>query len=62
MSKTKSQQQLERINALKDRFEHLETEVIVARLTNFNRSNDIAKAYKEVLKGRGIDDYFEKTI
>ncbi|WP_259066782.1 hypothetical protein HDF24_21315 [Mucilaginibacter sp. X4EP1] len=57
MSKTKTQQSLERIDKLKERFQHLSTELIAQRLTNFNKTNDIAIAYKQVLKERGIDDY-----
>ena len=60
MSKSKTQQQLDKIDALKQRFQQLSTETIIARLTNFSRSNEISIAYKEVLKDRGINDYFEK--
>ncbi|AYL97761.1 hypothetical protein [Mucilaginibacter celer] len=57
MRKNKTQQELERIFLLKERFRHLSTEVIVLRLTNFNKTNEIVIAYKEILKERGIDDY-----
>jgi hypothetical protein len=53
----KSQRQRENIENLKEEFRHLETDVIVKRLMNFSRSNDISMAYKELLKERGIDDY-----
>ena len=62
MRKSKSQQQLARINSLKERLEHLSTETIVLRLTNFNKLNDIVAAYKQILKDRGINDYFEKVV
>ena len=57
MKTTKTQRNIERINELKERFQHLSTEVIVTRLTNFNKTNDIITAYKQILKERGIDDY-----
>jgi hypothetical protein len=57
MRRTKTQLNLERIVKLKERFKHLSTELIASRLTNFNRTNDIAIAYKQILKERGIDDY-----
>jgi hypothetical protein len=62
MSRSKSQQSFEKISALKQQFHHLSTETIVSRLTNFNKSNDIVIAYKQIIKDRGINDYFEKVV
>ncbi|EHQ30395.1 hypothetical protein Mucpa_6339 [Mucilaginibacter paludis DSM 18603] len=53
----KSQQSFERIEKAKERFQHLSSERTASRLLNFSRSNDIAVAYKQILKERGIDDY-----
>jgi len=53
----KSQLNFEKIEKLKERFQHLSSETITSRLLNFNKSNDIAVAYKHILKERGIDDY-----
>ena len=53
----KSQLNFEKIEKLKERFQHLSSETITLRLLNFNKSNDIAVAYKQILKERGIDDY-----
>jgi len=53
----KSQQSFEKVEKLKDRFRHLSSEGIASRLLNFNKSNDTAVAYKQILKERGIDDY-----
>lgn len=36
--KTKTEQSLEHINKLKERFQHLSTETIVSRLINFNKT------------------------
>jgi len=57
MKSSKTRRKIERISQLKDNFRHLSTEEIVSRLTNFNKTNDIVIAYKEILKERGIDDY-----
>lgn len=57
MSKSKTEYSIQRINALKEKFQHLSTETIASRLTNFNKTNDIVIAYKQILKERGIDDY-----
>ncbi|HTD98558.1 MAG TPA: hypothetical protein VK668_04705 [Mucilaginibacter sp.] len=62
MSKNKSERNIERINLLKEKFRHLSTETIAARLTNFSKSNDISIAYKEILKERGIEDYLSVII
>lgn len=53
----KSQQNFERREDLKKRFRHLSSESIASRLLNFSKSNDIAVAYKQILKERDIDDY-----
>jgi len=60
MTKNKTQQHFDKISLLKERLQHLNTEIIVSRLANFNKSNDIAKAYKLILKDRGVNDYFEE--
>jgi hypothetical protein len=57
MKTSKNQRNIEHINKLKEQFQHLSTEVIASRLTNFNKTNDIAIAYKQILKERGFDDY-----
>jgi len=57
MKTSKTQRNIERISQLKEEFRHLSTEKIASRLTNFNKTNDIVIAYKEILKERGIDDY-----
>jgi FMN-dependent NADH-azoreductase len=57
MGKSKTQNNIQRIEELKEKFRHLDTSVIASRLTNFNRSNSISIAYKQILKERGIDDY-----
>ncbi len=62
MNKSKSQRSFENINATKERLQHLSTETIISRLTNFNKSNDVVIAYKQILKDRGINDYFEKVV
>ena len=57
MKTSKTQREIERVNELKERFRYFSTETIASRLTNFNKTNSIVIAYKEVLKERGIDDY-----
>ena len=57
MGKIKSEHNIQRINAFKEKFQHLDTETIAARLTNFNITNDRVIAYKQILKDRGINDY-----
>ena len=57
MKTNKTQRNIEHLNELKERFQHLSTEVIATRLTNFNKTNDIVIAYKQNLKERGVDDY-----
>jgi len=57
MGKNKTERKLEGINALKERFQHLTSETIASRLTNFNKTNEIVIAYKQILKERDIDDY-----
>ncbi len=53
----KNQRQIEKINKLKEEFNHLSSEVIARRLANFSRSNEISIAYKQILKERGIEDF-----
>jgi len=57
MKTSKTQRNIERANELKEQLQHLSTEVIASRLTNFNKTNDIVIAYKQILKERGIEDY-----
>jgi len=57
MSKSKTQRTIEHIETLKEKYHHLDTLTIASRLTNFNKTNDIALAYKQILKERGIEDY-----
>jgi len=57
MGINKTQLSTERLNKLKERFQNLSTEIIISRLTNFSKTNEIATAYKQILKERGIDDY-----
>jgi hypothetical protein len=57
MIKNKKAQKFEDLKKAKERFRGLSTETIARRLTNFNKTNTIATAYKEILKERGIDDY-----
>jgi hypothetical protein len=57
MQKSKTQRNLHHISKLKERFQGLSSEVIASRLTNFNKTNDIVIAYKEILNERGIEDY-----
>lgn len=57
MKASKTQHKIKHLNKLKEQFQHLSTEVIVLRLTNFNKTNEIVIAYKQILKERGIDDY-----
>jgi hypothetical protein len=57
MSKSKAQNSSEHMANLVERFQYLPSENIASRLVNFNKSNDISIAYKQILKERGIDDY-----
>jgi len=57
MSRNKTDLHFAHIEELKNQFRNLTTEVIVSRLTNFNKTNNIVLAYKQILKERGIDDY-----
>jgi len=57
MKTSKTHVKIEKINKLKEHLQHLTTEVIASRLTNFNKTNEIVIAYKQILKERGIDDY-----
>ncbi len=57
MKKSKNQRDIESLNILKDKFEHLSSETIARRLMNFSRSNNISIAYTQILKDRGINDY-----
>jgi len=41
----KSQQNFEKIEKLKERFQNLSSETITSQLLNFNKSNDVAVAY-----------------
>jgi hypothetical protein len=58
MRKSKNQRDTESINTLKEKFEYLDTETIARRLMNFSLSNNISIAYKQILRNRGIDDYW----
>jgi hypothetical protein len=62
MRKNKSERDIEQINLLKEKFRHLGTETIAARLTNFRKSNNISIAYKQILKERGVEDYLSEII
>ena len=53
----KNQRQIEKINKLKEEFNHLSSEVIARRLANFSSSNETWMSYKKILKERGIDDF-----
>jgi hypothetical protein len=57
MKVDKNRRQIEKINKLKEEFNHLSSEVIARRLANFSGSNEISIAYKQILKERGIDDF-----
>lgn len=57
MRKSKNQRDIESIEALKERFYHLSSELIASRLIKFSKSNNISIAYKQILKDRGINDY-----
>ncbi|BAU53800.1 hypothetical protein MgSA37_01971 [Mucilaginibacter gotjawali] len=57
MKTNKTQRNIKHLNELKERFQHLSTEIIATRLTNFNKTNDIVIAYKQILKERGVYDY-----
>ena len=53
----KNRRQIEKINKLKEEFNHLSSEIIARRLANFSASNTISIAYKQILNKRGIDDF-----
>jgi hypothetical protein len=57
MKKSKNQRDIESLNVLKEKFEHLSNETIARRLMNFSRSNNISIAYTQILKERGVNDY-----
>jgi len=57
MATSKKQHNIEHIDKLKEKFRSLSSDTIASRLTNFNKTNDIVIAYKQILKERGIDDY-----
>ncbi|NHA06459.1 hypothetical protein G7092_21805 [Mucilaginibacter sp. HC2] len=60
MSKSKRDNNLQRIKVFKDRFEKLSTEKIINRLTHIGLTHEAAIAYKQVLEERGIDDYLSE--
>jgi hypothetical protein len=57
MKVDKNRRQIEKINKLKEEFNHLSSEVIASRLANFSGSNPISIANKQILNKRGIDDF-----
>ncbi len=56
----KKQHDQERIELLKERFQNLSTEKILLRLTDFNTTNEFVIAYKQILKDRDINDYYDE--